>query len=351
MNLPKLIRFCACIVLACGQAAQADTIFPAPNWTLQGARAAAARIDTSAAVRPLFELARAGRDDALLESLADVASRAEWPQPAREHVLYTFAAGLADLAPDTVGAEVMDWLLAYDSQTLVPHDDHPAAGTPLYRVSAAAAGSLNSWERQAAAAESARLLRRGALAWLDTYMAAGPARRLGLMDALDQAEPEQLSRLADSALERLPAEPGFTPVAARAGILLRQPAILRHAVAMGGGPGLASELRSAAQALDELERAAVLGHAVKNAPAANAALAIAELGPGLLHQPEITELLFVKLSDPEIGSAAALALSASRDPQVRDRLNALARGGSGLDARRAAIAVETSDNLTGEAQR
>ena len=75
------------------------------------------------------------------------------------------AAGLADLAPHSVGAKVMDWLLAYDSRTLVPHDHHPAAGVPLYRVNAAAAGSLNAWERQAAAADSARLLRLSAPDW------------------------------------------------------------------------------------------------------------------------------------------------------------------------------------------
>ena len=115
---------------------------------------------------------------------------------------------------------------------------------PLYRVSAAAAGSLNAWERQAAAADSARLLQRGAPDWLEAYRAAGPARRLGLMDALDQAEPEQLSRLADSLLERLTAEPHFTPAAARAGVLLREPSILGQAVATGGGPGLGTTTRS-----------------------------------------------------------------------------------------------------------
>lgn len=351
MKLSHLIRFCACVALTWCQTALADSGFPAPNWTVQEARASAALIDTPAAVRPLFELARAGRDDALLESLAEVATRAAWTQPAREHVLYTFAAGLADLAPGTVGTKVTDWLLAYESRTLVPHDDHPAAGVPLYRVSAAAGGSINAWERQTAAADSARLLQRGAPDWLDAYRAAGPARRMGLMDALDQAEPEPLSRLADAALERLPAEPGLTPVAARAGVLLGEPAILGQAVAVGGGPGLAPELRSAARAFDELERADVLRHAVKNAPPANAALAIAELAPGLLHQPEVTELLFVKLGDADIGSAAALALSASKSPQVRDRLNELARGGAGLEARRAAIAVEASRDLTEEAQR
>ena len=179
MNLSHLIRFCACFALTCCQIAQADSTFPAPNWTVQEARTAAALIDTPAAVRPLYELARAGRDEALLESLAEVATRDGWSQPAREQVLYTFAAGLADLAPGTVGPEVMGWLLAYESRTLVPHDDQPTAGVPLYRVSAAAAGSLNAWKRQAAATESARLLRRGAQAWLEAYLAAGPARRMG----------------------------------------------------------------------------------------------------------------------------------------------------------------------------
>ena len=52
-----------------------------------------------------------------------------------------------------------------------------------------------------------------------------------------------------------------------------------------------------------------------------------------------------------IGSAAALALSASKNPQVRERLNELARGGAGLEASRAEIALGTLGNLTEEVQR
>ena len=65
----------------------------------------------------------------------------------------------------------------------------------------------------------------------------------------------------------------------------------------------------------------------------------------------MTELLFAKLGDRQLGSAAALALSASKNPQVRERLNELARGGAGLEASRAEIALGTPGNLTEEVQR
>jgi hypothetical protein len=74
------------------------------------------------------------------------------------------------------------------------------------------------------------------------------------------------------------------------------------------------------------------------------------LAPGLLHQPEVTELLFDKLGDLDIGPAAALALSASKDPAVRMRLEEYAGAGTGLGATRAAIALETARNAAGGAR-
>ena len=64
---------------------------------MEEARDAAAQVDTVAAVRPLFELARAGRDEDLLRTLAALAERGDWSAPARERVLHTFALGLAEL--------------------------------------------------------------------------------------------------------------------------------------------------------------------------------------------------------------------------------------------------------------
>jgi hypothetical protein len=328
-------------------AVQADAQLPEPGWTVHEAREAAAQVDALAAVKPLFELARAGRDEDLLRALVALADRADWSEPARERVLHTFALGLADLPPGAVSREVTVWLLGYQPRTLVPHVDYPLAGVPLYGIGSAAAGALHSWERQTAAAEASQLLQAGVEDWLDAWLTAGPARQLGFVDSLDVAGAESLRRLTDQVLERLPAEPRLTPVAARAGILLTDPAIFERTVAAGGGPDLAPALRSAARAFDETERADLLLHAIRHAPAVNASLAIAELAPGLLHQPEVMEKLFAMLADRALGSAAALTLANSKNPAVRDRLEELADSGAGLQARRAAIAVETARHNAG----
>ena len=342
MSPALVIRLCVAAALLAALAAQAQTALPRPNWSVQDARQAAAQVDTLTAVRPLFRLARAGRNDELLAALEALASRTDWPVPAREEALHLFALNLADLPPGTVSRKVTGWLLAYSPQTLVPHEDHPQAAVPLYRIGTATAGSLHAWARESAAAAAGRLLQDGPDAWLAAFLAADPVRQRGFLDALDGAGAEPLRRLSEQALERLPGEPGLTPVAARAGLLLADPAILQAAVIHGGGPGLAPALRSAAGHFDEAERADLLIGAVRRAPAANAALAIAELAPGLLRQPEVAELLFERLADRGVGAAAALALAKSKDPGILERLDHLARDGAGLEARRAAIAAETA---------
>jgi hypothetical protein len=350
MKTLQFIHIFACLAMFPVLNAQAGSPLPAPNWDAQEARHAAAQADVIDATKPLFELARAGRDDAVLAALAEVAGRDSWSEPARERILHAFALGLSDLDPNAVGPEVIEWLLAYEPRTLVPHEDHPSAGVPLYRIGAAAAGTRNAWARLTAAAESARLLQRGDEIWLGAYLAAGAAGRRGLVEGLDQGGPERLKRLAEHSVERLPVQPELTPVAVQAGLLLSDAVVLRRAVVSGGGPGLAPALRSTARTLDEIERAEVLRHAIAHAPPVNASLAIAELAPGLLHQPEVAELLFKKLGERDIGPAAALALSASKSPAVRERLEELAGADTGLGSTRAAIALESGRNAAGGAR-
>jgi len=342
MSPAFVIRLFAAATLLATLAAHAQTALLQPNWSLQEAREAAAQVDTLTAVRPLFRLARAGRNDELLQALDALANRAEWPEPAREQALYLFALGLADLPPGAVSRKVTAWLLAYSPRTLVPHEDSPLTAVPLYRIGTAAAGSLHAWARQLAASEAGRLLEESPEAWLTAFGAADPVRRRGFLDALDGAGTELLRQLSEQALERLPGEPSLTPVVARAGLRLPDPALLQATVIRGGGPDLAPALRSAARQLDEAERTDLLFGAVRHAPATNASLAIAELAPGLLRQPEVEALLFEQLADRGIGSAAALALGKSKNPQILERLDQLARDGEGLAASRASIAVETA---------
>ncbi len=60
----------------------------------------------------------------------------------------------------------------------------------------------------------------------------------------------------------------------------------------------------------------MLIYAIHQAPADNAALAIAAWWPRLRHEAAIRDLLVDKLADPALGAAAALALAQSPDIQT-----------------------------------
>jgi hypothetical protein len=321
---------------------QAQPVMPEPNWTLRSAREAAGTIDLIAELKPLFAAARAGRDQALLRQLRGLAANETWPIPARERVLHAFALGLGDLQPGSIGPGAIEYLLSYQPRTLVPHDDHAHAAVPLFNVRAAMSGSINEWDRQVGAEESLDLLRRNNVAWVGVFRAAGPARQGGLLAGLESASDAQLRALASQVLHDLPGAPELTLVVARSALLLSDLELFQRIVVTGRGAGVAQALRAAAAALDEPERAAVLRHATAKAPAANASLAVAELAPGLLQQPETVTLLLDLLGDRQLGPAAALALSASTAPLIHERLAQLAAAGAGLPSKRAAIALATA---------
>jgi hypothetical protein len=70
-----------------------------------------------------------------------------------------------------------------------------------------------------------------------------------------------------------------------------------------------------------------------------AAALLAELAPAVIGRPAVDELLFSLLPHPELGGSAALALAASRDELIRERLAIEAVEGEGPAARRAAVAL------------
>jgi hypothetical protein len=117
---------------------KAQPSMPEPNWSLAMARSAAGSIEVQTALKPLFQLAREGKDELLLQELANIEKRSDWPLPAREYVLHRFASGLGDLQAWTVGPGVLEYLESYQAQTLVPHGDHARAGVPLFNIRSAA---------------------------------------------------------------------------------------------------------------------------------------------------------------------------------------------------------------------
>ena len=326
--MPRLAsKMCFISLLLMGNAT-AQVSLAEPNWTLAMARQAAAQVNADEAVRPLFELARAGKDRQLLAELILIEQRSDWPEPARENVLYTFAAGLAEMKAGTVGADVFNYLETYQPKTRVPHDDRETVGVPLFNIGAAAAGSANEWRRRQATDFAIGLLGQGSTTWLSSYLDARPEQRKGFEDAMAAAGPQQLSELAQSALTVMAENPALLAVVSRAGLLLADPDLLQEVVLASNEPGLARTLRAASRVLSDAESFALLEHSIHHAPAVNSAIAIAELAPMRINRSEMKELMTGLLENPELSAAAALVLEHSTQADTGKQKSRLEAGGA-----------------------
>jgi hypothetical protein len=313
--------------------------FPEPNWTRQHALEAAVRIDTADELKALYQLAREARNEELLRELQAIESAESLPDPARDQLLHSFALGLGDLPAWSVNREVIDFLQQYKAQTLVPHEERVSVGVALFNIRAATAGSVNQWQRDSAWSEAQQLLIQGSEPWLRTYLDAGVSQRRGFLDALDSAPDTRLEEIGQMALQGISGDSSLTLVATRTGILLGDTEIFQQAVASGDGAELADSLRSAAGTFDEAEIESILKYSMAHAQPAIASLAMAELAPRVLDQPPVTQLLFKTLEHRELGATAAMLLSSSTEPAVRQQLAELAAGSQSMASRRASLAL------------
>jgi len=344
---PNLKLLCFCLTLLSWLPVQAQFSMPEPNWTRSQALEAVRQIDANSALKPLFRLARESRDNELLRELINIENNSDWPVPAREYVLHAFALGLGDMPAWTAGAKVLAYLEDFEPRTLVPHEDHAAAGVPLFNVRVAAAGSVNEWRRYSAWKEAQQHFPQGGETWIEAFLAAGSVQRRGFGDALTSAAAPQLREIGKLALTGIAREPSLTIIAARTGILLADREMLQQSIIDGRGPGVMAALREAHRAFDEGETEAILRYSMEHARPETASLAMAELGPSLLKHPDVAVLMIETLGNPDLGATAAMLLSASANPFIREQLVEMAKGRQGLASRRAALAVD--ENGLGEA--
>jgi len=120
----------------------AQRMMPEPNWDRALAVQTIRKTDTQAILKPLFQMALAGRNEELLYSLSAIRQDPGIPNPTRDYLVFSFALGLSDLDANAVSPEVMDFLSTYEALTLVAHDDHPAMAVPLFNIRAATAGVI-----------------------------------------------------------------------------------------------------------------------------------------------------------------------------------------------------------------
>ena len=336
--------------LACIATAYAEVTPPA-GWDRFSAESAARSIDTSETRRQLINFTVAGSAEETLALLLRTGSRTDWPVPAREAAIYGYTQDLRALPSSAVPVKVMTFLKNYQARTLVPHDDHPRAGVPLFNVRAAAAGVENGWTRQTATLEGAALLSSNPRSLVDAFsLEPHPAARQGYLEALNTASPEQLRSVANNSSNRLKRQGELTNLAGRAALLLADTGALQEVYALGEGPGLAQLMRATARSLPATDIALLLDTTLAHGSTEAAALAIAELAPAVAMQPATQSLLLQTLGDPDLGAAAALALATHATPATIEQLREIAETpGESLGATRATLALDLNrDQFGGE---
>lgn len=265
-------------------------------------------------------------DSSALQQIADDPTLAA---PVRDQLIHEFTLRLAGLEPSAVDAEVLDWLAAYQPQTLIPHDDIASVGVPLFDVAGALMAVKQDWQRHAAFVTGTELLARDATftdtsidtfidTFIDTWAGADRTARRGLREALTTADPTQLSRLAEGVDQRL-RDRGTADgtgigelavlLADRHLPLISMDLLIRHgdSAAFSRLLGELPERLSAAQAHDSLVVAAEHGYP------GPALAALGRLAPQ--YAPSAAYLLR-QMNEVEVASAAAMALAGNMTPAL-----------------------------------
>ena len=340
--------FCLCVF---ADSAVAVNQNPSAQWDRSNAMAAVRIVNIRIAVDEIGDISSLADGETTLNNLKRMETRSDWPMPAREAALFEFTRSLAGLPRSAVAIEVMQHLQNYEAQTWVPHEDHGYTLVPLFNIRGAAIGVENGWQRTEFAIDAARLLEINPSGLVSAFMeSTNHNRRSGYLDALRLAEMADVEAVQLAALEQFAKAPELTPMIGVTVVTTRDRFAIQQLLINGRGAGLSSILRQLDQRLPASETAALLIYAVENAPAGNASLAIAAWWPGLRHVAAIRDLLVDELADPDLGSAAALALAKSPDIQTIKMLQDTA-GGDSVAARRAQMALDINrDRLVGEVQ-
>jgi hypothetical protein len=320
-----------------------QSVMPKANWDRSLALSVVRQVDTRAVLKPLFQMVQTGRDSELLDALLSIEQDPKMPGPVKDFLIYTFAVGLGDLDADIGNPEVLHFLGTYEVKTRVSHIDHPRMNVPLYNVQAATAGVHSRWAKKRASIQAQELWEGQTAQWISAYLKANNTERMGFVDTLDFASPEQINDLGWTALKHLDERPELTLITARAGVASRDFKLLQQAILQGGGPELSRALAIISPELSDDEAVGLLSEVLYSGSAvsAKAALAIAQLAPDRLDNPEVVNILFNTLASQSLGAAAALVLGSSQDPEIQARLKEIASEKGGLSQQRARLAIST----------
>jgi hypothetical protein len=331
---------CALVpVLSLSALAQGGNGPARPNWDRVLALQSATLGDYDLQRQEWLRQLHAGDYGSVMQSITQFSAANELSSPAREQQLFLFTVALADFSAEQIPAPLLEFLASYSPQTLVAHEESDNTAVALFNIPAAAKGVQYEFSRRQAEAHAASMLAGPAEDWISNYLDASPAGRAGFLAALDFASREQLSAIDGNVRDLVGGEPELTAVAGRTALAMSDVQSMRQVLVLGSGSDVTSMLRSAAAKLSSDDRAELLLVSIESAPPQNAALAIALLSPGLQAEPAVTSTLFDLLEDPQLGSAAALALARFDEAGIRSQLLLLS-GSEGLAATRARVAIK-----------
>ena len=336
------VFFVLYFICSLAQSAIANQQSPGMQWDRNSAMAAVRSVNIDAAVYAIGGISSLSDGNNTLGKLRNLETRSDWPVPAREAAVYQFTRSLAELPRRAVATEVMQHLLNYQAQTLVPHEDHGDAYIPLFNIRGAAAGVENGWQRAEYSAEAETLLGTNPAALVSAYAkSANHNQRSAYLDTLQHADISTVWEVQSAALEQIDRASALTPVLGITTAITNDTFAIQQLLTNGGGAGLSSALVVLDQQLPHSETAALLTFAIQQAPAGNASLAIAAWWPRLRHDSRMRDLLVAILVDPALGASAALALAQSPDIQTIKMLQDTASGDS-ASARRAQMALDVN---------
>ena len=313
-----------------------------PNWDRDLAMLAAARIDSFAETDRLLNMtSQAVGAETLLKAMTRLTSRSDWPAPAREAALLQFTHQLRQLPPYSVDPAVLDYLHNYQNLTLIPHDEAPHVGVPMYAIRAAASGLENHWGRLQAALNANAVLANDP-AQLLALIQSNPSVNIqgGIELALGNASNTALRTLLDHGLPQLSDTAALTGILGKAAVLLEDSADISAVLINGRGHSLTEIARLAKNKLPDEAVGNILLTVIDAAPASTAAMLIAELAPQSLHYEDVSVRLLQTVSHPELGSTAALVLAQWGSDKQRRSLRQLALAdSSSLAAKRIQTAL------------
>jgi hypothetical protein len=322
--------------------------WPTPNWDRDLALIAVDRIDTTAETDHLLRLA-SQRHPGTLELLTTMADSTDWPAPVRDAALFRFTAQLRSLPAYSVDTAVIDFLQNYQSATLVLHPESRQLAVPLYPVSSAAQGLVNQWIRNRSLADAASLIRQDPGQLIERYLDARDTNiRAGIESSLFTVGVTELQELLNHGLPLLSASSELTGLLGTAAALAGDSRGLAEVLIQGRGPALPAAIRLAGNRLSPEQLGELLINGIDAAPAATAALIIAEFAPQTAVQESIGDALLQTVRHPLLGSGAALALARWGTESQREQLMAMATDSSNLTAKRIETALNVyRDNVAG----